>query len=64
MAHYLSRHPLPETGKDHIENHVNAVIQADHAVIWSKIKKAIAEDKELYELIETIETGNWNEPLS
>jgi hypothetical protein len=24
MTDYLSRHPLPETGKDHIEKHVNA----------------------------------------
>ena len=61
MTDYLSRHPLPETGKDHIEKHVNAAIQADHAIVWSKIKKATAEDKELCELTETIETGNWSE---
>ncbi|CAB3977618.1 Transposon Tf2-9 poly [Paramuricea clavata] len=47
ITDYLSRHPLPETSKDHIEKHVNA--------------KATAEDKELCELTETIETGNWSE---
>ncbi|CAB4040884.1 Hypothetical predicted protein [Paramuricea clavata] len=61
MTDYLSRHPLLETGKDLIEKHVNAAIQADHAIVWSKIKKATAEDKELCELTETIETGNWSE---
>ncbi|CAB4005007.1 Transposon Tf2-9 poly [Paramuricea clavata] len=60
MTDYLSRHSFPETGKDHIEKHVNAVIQADHAIVWSKIKKATAEDKELCELTGTIETGNWS----
>ena len=58
---YLSRHPLPENGKDHVEKYVNAAIQADHAIVWSKIKEATAEDKELTELTETIETGNWEE---
>ena len=61
MTDYLSRHPLPETGKDHVEKYVNAAIQADHAIVWSKIKEATAEDKELTELTETIETGNWEE---
>ena len=61
MTDYLSRHPLPENGKDHVEKYVNAAIQADHAIVWSKIKEATAEDKELTELTETIETGHWEE---
>ncbi len=61
MTDYISRHPLPETGKHHIEKHVNAAIQADHAIVWSKIKRATEDDAELRELSETIETGNWSE---
>ena len=47
MTDYILRHPLPETGKHHIEKHVNAAIQADHAVVWSKMKKATEDDEEL-----------------
>ena len=61
MTDDLLRHPLPETGSDDVEKYVNAAIEADHAIVWSKIKEATAEDKELCELIETIETGNWKE---
>ena len=57
MTNHISRHPLPETGKHHIEKHVNTAIQADHAIVWSKIKKATKDDEELCELAETIETG-------
>ena len=52
MTDYLSRHHLPETGSDHVEKYVNAAIQADHVIVWSKIKEGTAEDKELCELIE------------
>ena len=61
MTDYLSRHLLPETGSDHVEKYVNAAIRADHAIVWWKIKEATAEDRELYELIDTTGTGNWNE---
>ena len=61
MTDYLSRHLLPETGSDQVEKYVNAAIQADHAIVWSKIKEATAEDRELCELTGTIGTGNWKE---
>jgi hypothetical protein len=32
MSEYLSRHPPPDTGKDHIEKNVNAAIQADQVI--------------------------------
>ena len=60
MTDYLSRHPLPETEKVYTDKHVKAVIQADHAMVWSKIKKATEEDKESGTLAETIQTGKWN----
>ena len=59
-SNYLSRHPLPETEKDYTKKHVKAVIQADHEMVWSKIKKATEEDKESGTLAETIQTGKWN----
>ena len=61
MTDYLSRHPLLETGSDHVEKYVNAGIQTEHAIVWSKIKEATAEYKELCELREIIETRNWKE---
>ena len=60
MTDYMSRHPLPETGNDHLEKHVRAVIETDHAVVMDKIKQETAKDQELQRLTETILTGKWN----
>ena len=47
MTDYMSRHPLPETGKDHLEKHLRAVIETDHAVVMDKIKQETAKNEEL-----------------
>ena len=47
MTDYMSRHPLPETGKDHLEKHLRAVIETDHVVVMDKIKQETAKNEEL-----------------
>jgi hypothetical protein len=59
MTVYMSRHLLKETGRDSTEKQVQSITQTDHAIVWSKIKKAtelnIEGDKELIFKIETPE---------
>ena len=61
MSDYLSRHPQPVTERDHLEKHVYAVVEAEHAIVWNKIKNAAKEDKEMNLLQTTIQNGRWQD---
>ncbi|KAK3745368.1 hypothetical protein QZH41_001397 [Actinostola sp. cb2023] len=57
---YMSRHPLPETGKDRTDKHVKAVTQADHAIILDKVAAATETDEELQHLKHAMQSGIWD----
>ena len=42
---FLSRHPLPETGKDAVERVVKFVVAADHAILMDSIKEETLTDE-------------------
>ena len=56
---YMSRHPLPETGTDRLENYVITTVQSEHAVVLDKIKEETAKDRELTKLAAAMKTGKW-----
>ena len=47
ITDFLSRHPLPETGTDHLEKYVMATVQSEHTVVLDKIKEETAKGREL-----------------
>ncbi|KAK3753779.1 hypothetical protein QZH41_014237, partial [Actinostola sp. cb2023] len=59
-TYYMSRHPLPETGKDRTDKHVKAVTQADHAIILDNVATATETDKELQHLKHAMRSGIWD----
>ena len=58
---FLSRHPLPETGSDTTEKVIKSVIQAEHAVILSKIQDETKKDPILKKLKEIITEETWEQ---
>ena len=56
---FLSRHPLPETGRDTVEKVVKQVVNADHAVAIDQIQKETQRDSQLQKLSERIRKGDW-----
>jgi hypothetical protein len=56
---FLSRHPLPETGRDTVEKVVKQVVNADHAVVIDQIQKETQRDGQLQKLSERIRKGDW-----
>lgn len=56
---FLSRHPLPITGKDAVENVVKHVIFAEHAVV-EDIREETLKDDELQKLSVRILTVDWD----
>lgn len=47
---YLSRHPLPETGRDATEKVIKKVVAVDHAVLVDHIKQETQPDSQLQKL--------------
>ncbi|CAB3995435.1 Retrovirus-related Pol poly from transposon 297 [Paramuricea clavata] len=56
---FLSRHPLPETGRETVEKVVKQVGNAEHAVVIDQIQKEIRRDSQLQKLSERIRKGDW-----
>ena len=56
---FLSRHPLPEKGKDAVERVTKYVLKAEHAVVEDQIKEETHKDTELQKLSIRILTGDW-----
>lgn len=60
ITDFLSRHPLPETGTDHLEKYVMATVQSEHAVVLDKIKEETAKGRELtIKFAEGMQTDKW-----
>ena len=59
MTDYMSRHPLPETGTDRLEQYVIAAVQSQHAVVLDNVKEETAKDKVLAELATALQAGKW-----
>ena len=59
MTDYMSRHPLPETGTDRLEQYVIAAVRSEHAVVLDKVKEETAKDKVLAELATALQAGKW-----
>ena len=49
---FLSRHPLPETGRDTVEKVVKQVVTEDHAVVLDQILEETQKDIQLQKLLE------------
>ena len=47
---FLSRHPLPEKGKDAVERVIKHVLKAEHAVVVDQIKEETHKDTQLQKL--------------
>ena len=60
ITDFLSRHPLPETGTDHLEKYVMATVQSEHAVVLDKIKEETTKGRELtIKFAEGMQTDKW-----
>ena len=56
---FISRHPLPETGKDKTEAVIKTVIENEHAIVLSKIQEETKKDPTLKKLEGIINNGSW-----
>ena len=56
---YLSRHPLPDTGSDHIEKTVAAIVQTNHAIVLEDIARATKCDLQLQKIIRCMRLHIW-----
>ena len=56
---FLSRHPLPETGRDAVERVIKHVVNAEYAVVMDQIEEETQKDKQLQKLSARIQTGDW-----
>ena len=56
---YLSRHPLPEKGKDVIKSVIKYVLKAKHVVLEAQIKEETCRDTQFQKLTARILTGDW-----
>ena len=48
---YLSRHPLPENGKDDTEKMTNLIVSNEHGVVMKSIKEATSSDPVLQDIL-------------
>ena len=48
---YLSRHPLPETGKDDTEKTINLIVSNEHGVVMISTKEATSSDPVLQDIL-------------
>ena len=58
---FLSRHPLPEKGKDAVERVIKYFVTAEHAVVVDQIKEETCKDPQLQKLSVRILTGDWEQ---
>ena len=56
---FLSRHPLPETGRDAVERVIKHVVNAEYVVVMDQIKEETQKDNQLQKLSARIQTGDW-----
>lgn len=56
---FLSRHPLPEKGKDAIKSVIKYVLKAKHVVLEAQIKEETCRDTQFQKLTARILTGDW-----
>ena len=57
----LSRHPLPETGRDAVEIVIKHVVNVEHAVVVDQIKEETQKDSQPQKLSARIHTGDWEQ---
>jgi len=57
---FLSRHPLPEKGKDAVERVIKYVLKGEHAVVVDQIKEETCRDTQLQKLSVRILMGTGN----
>ena len=58
---FLSRHPLPDKGKDAVERVIKYVVTVEHVVVVDQIKVETCKDTQLQKLSARILTGDWEE---
>lgn len=58
---FLSRHPLPETGRDSVEKVIKHVVNTEHAVVLQSIQEETGKDTQLQNLSERILKGDWEQ---
>jgi len=56
---FLSRHPLPETGNDKTEKIIEWNVNAEHAVVVTRIREETEEDKIMQRLAKRIAKEDW-----
>ena len=56
---YLSRHPLPETGSDSTEKIVKWNMNAEHAIVITRIREEPQKDPVMQRLAQRIVNGDW-----
>ena len=56
---YLSRHPLPETGNDETEKIIRWNMNAEHAVVVTRIREETRRDEIMQRLATRIAKGDW-----
>ena len=56
---FLSRHPLPETGDDKTEEIIRWNVNAEHAVVVTRIRKETQKDEIMQRLAKRIAKGDW-----
>ena len=58
---FLSRHPVPETGRDAVERVIKHVVNAEYVVEMDQIKEETRKDNQLQKLSARIHTGDWEQ---
>ena len=56
---FLSRHLLPEMGKDTTERIIKSITTVEPAIVLDKIRRETAKDNTFQQLNQTIQTGAW-----
>ena len=56
---YLSRHPLPETGHDKTEEIIRWNMNAEHALVITRIRDETQKDEVMQRLAKRITEGDW-----
>ena len=56
---FLSRHPLPETGHDKTEKIIRWNVNAEHAVVVTRIREETQKDEIMQRLAKRIAKGDW-----
>ena len=56
---FLSRHPLPETGHDITKKIIRWNVNAEHAVVVTRIREETQKDEIMQRLTKRIAKGDW-----